>query len=235
MIKPILAISFCALFVTACGGSSNSTSTGTSNGGGTTTGGGTTGGGTTTPSGPAPSFGDTAASSGLTATTTVCPASVTSSFTGWAKSNGNWCAYKCPAGFENDDGDDWGFFTSNQNACRVTSAAAGATITADIFTPDGERIYISDNADPSNGGTYSCADWEYNEISRVWEQISSPAPFTLTLSANNSGNDAGTATTWSFSAGTLSLETGRTMTNVAVGNNAFSSWKSNTALTRCST
>lgn len=249
VIKPVLSIIFCALIAAGCssGDDNNSggttggttgggttgggTTGGTTGGGGGTTGGGTTGGGTTG-GGPIPSFGDSAqASNGLPATTTVCPTSVTASFTGWALSGGNWCAYKCPAGFENDDNDDWGFITSNQNACRATTAAAGATITATIFTPDSERIYVSDTANPSSGSPYSCASWQYNETTRIWENLGSQ--FSLTLSADNTAVDAGTSTTWSFSNGVITLESGRVLTNVAVGNNAFSSWQSNTALIRC--
>ncbi len=254
MIKPILTLSFCALFLTACGGSDSPSS----NNGGTGTGGDGTGGtdtggsgGGTDPvfAGETGDFADTAnAVGGLDASTTVCPASVTESFTGWAQNGGSWCVFKCPttSDYANADGDDWGYSTVTQFTCRDTNAAAGSAITAQIFSPINgcadancgisppfPRVYISGTANLANANAYNCQAWEFDGGTKEWSQSASPAAFTLTLSEGGPGNDNGTATTWSFNAGVLTLETGRVMNNISAGASSFSSWNSNTSLTRC--
>ncbi|OED39960.1 hypothetical protein AB833_13160 [Chromatiales bacterium (ex Bugula neritina AB1)] len=249
MIKSLLAITIVAFTLAGCGGSSSSPSDGT-NSGNNGDGGGGDGGGTTI-GGQTGTFGDSA-TSGLDATTTVCPASVTSSFTGWARlSDNTYCAWKCPDGDINDDGDDFGFIQATGQTCRDTTAAIGAQITSAIFSPingcptsadcspNFSRVFITagTNVALANDTAYTCTPRLFNETNRRWQDDSALTGFSLTL--NNDGSNSavidGNNTTWSFADGVLTLEGQRVLNNVAVGSGSFSSWNSNTSLIRCTT
>ncbi len=262
MTRTLLAISFCAIFATACGGSSSSgggttPDDSTTPDGGTNPGDGTNPDGGTDPGeGPAGpvggqtgSFGDSAlAANGIDASTTVCPATVTGSFTGWVDLGQSWCVWRCPADAVNTDSGDFGFIEATGESCRDTNADFGSVVTAAVFAPINgcpaggcngaseffPQVFISataSNADLAN--TYNCQAWLFDEIQQIWVEDTSPAPFGLALAADGSATVAGTPTTWSFDTGTLLLETGLTLDNVSVGNGSFSSWNSNTSLLRC--
>lgn len=254
VIKPILAISFCALFLTACGGGGSSTGT-TTGGGGTTgggTGGGTTGGTNTNVGGQSGSFGDTAAAeNGIDGTYAICPANVAGSFSSFTQNGSSWCVKKCPDNttIENADGDEWATYMDGADrlTCRVTTAASGSLIEVAISAPiDGcptggcptnsfPRVYLTASAGAEMAGNYTCVAWIFDQNAQVWEEQTSPAPFSVNLNADSSATIGGVSTTWSFANGALVLEGNRTLNNVAVGSGSFTSYDSNTALTRCST
>lgn len=251
MYKKLLTIAFSSFLITACGGGGGSSS---SSGG--TTGGGTTGGtdggtdGGTVVGGQSGSFGDSAAAAnGIDGTFTICPDSAPGSFSSFTQDGANWCVKRCPAGvaIENDDGDPWGRYNDDGDllVCRDENVAPGSQITIEIFAPiagcpDGgcptnsfPKVFISAAAGAEVAGSYTCAPWLFDQVTQVWNEQSSPASFSLSLNADNSATIAGTSTTWSFSNGTLFLEGNRTFNNVAFGSGSFSSYDSNTALTRC--
>lgn len=249
MIKSLLAISFCAIFATACGGSSSSTPTTVDpvDGGPDPV--------NPTPTGPVGgqtgTFGDTAtAANGRDANSTVCPASVTESFTGWALSGGSWCVWKCPANAVNNDGDDFGSIPGESFSCRDTSAALGSQVTTALFAPIAgcpaggcngaaeffTRVHVSvaaSSAELAKDTAYNCVPRLFDQNQQIWVTETTPAAFSLTLSADNSAIRDGTATTWSFANGTLMLEGAPSFDNVSVGSGSFSSWNSNTSLVRC--
>lgn len=252
MYKKLLIIAFSSFLVTACGGSSSSS--GTSSDGGTTGdgGGGTDGDGGTVVGGQSGSFGDSADSAnGIAGTFTVCPDSATGSFSSFTQDGGNWCVKRCPAGvaIENDDGDVWGRYNDGGDllVCRDENVNPGSQIAIDIYAPingcpDGgcptnsfPQVFVSAAAGAELAGTYTCTAWLFDQATQFWNSQSSPAPYSLTLNADasNSATVAGTATTWSFANGVLTLEGNRTLTNVAVGSTSFTSYDSNTAITRC--
>ena len=256
MYKKLLVIAFSSFLVTACGGGGSSSSSGT-NGGGTNNGGnnggGTDGGGGTVVGGQSGSFGDSAdAANGIAGTFNVCPDSAPGSFSSFTQDGGgNWCVKRCPAGvaIENDDGDPWGRYNDGGDllVCRDENVNPGSQIAIDIFAPingcpDGgcptnsfPQVYGSAAAGAELAGTYTCTAWLFDQVTQVWGTQSSPAPFSVTLNADasNSATVDGTPTTWSFANGVLTLEGSRTLTNVAVGSSSFTSYDSNTALTRC--
>ena len=259
MYKKLLFISFSALMVAACGGSSGSSSSsgtngGNSNGGtnGGTDGGGTDGGGGPIITGEAGDFADKGSSeNAIKGTYNLCAADVVSFSIFGQNTDGSWCVPKCPAsGVENSDGDEFGSFLAENNvdrySCFITPDAPGSQVELFFSAPaDGcappagcapgtfPAVFVSGNAGDNLAGNYQCATWEFDVRSQDWSQQSSPAPFSLTLNVDRSANIAGSATTWSFANGVLSLEGNRTFNNVSVGNGSFTEYLSNTYITRC--
>ncbi len=261
MYKKLLIIAFSSFLVTACGGGSGSSGTssgGGTNGGGTsgggTSGGGTDGGGDSGPiiTGEAGDFGDKGSSeNAIKGTYNLCAANVVSFSIFGQNNDGSWCVPKCPAsGVENDDGDDFGSFLAENNvdryACFISPNAPGSQVELFFSAPvDGceppngcapgsfPAVFVSASAGDNLAGTYQCATWEFDVNSQDWSQQTSPAPFSLTLNVDRSATIGGTATTWSFENGNLTLEGNRTFSNVAVGNGSFTEYFSNTFITRC--
>ena len=259
MYKKILAITFTAFLVTACGSSSDDDSpsgtvTPTDTGTDTTD----TGGEAPPPVGGETGeflFGDSAnEANGIDGTFPLCPSNINGSFSSFAQDPaGNFCVPGCPDGvaIENADGDDFATFpdeNGNLLTCTVIAAAPGAPVNIELFAPiDGcpaplgcppgtfPRVFISANAGSELAGSYTCTPWLFDQVTQVWGQEASPAAFTLSLSTDFSAVISGTPTTWSFSSGVLTLEGNMTFNNVAVGPGSFSSYLSNTALTRCET
>lgn len=258
MYKQLLAITFSALILTACGGSdSSSTNTGNtnSNNNGSNTGSNNNGESNTGPvvTGESGNFGDAGTSANsVPGTYTLCPAN-TQSFSIFAEVNGNFCVPGCPAGAENPDNDEFGSVLADNGvsrySCFITTNAPGSQIQLNSFSapisgcpapngcPEGSfpRVYITATAGADNlAGTYTCADWSFDVNAQDWgDALATPAPFTLTLNADQSANINGADTTWTFANGVLTLEGNRTFTNVAVGNGSFTEYRSNTYITRC--
>ena len=263
MIKKFLTITISAFILTACGGSSADDYPAgggdTTGGGGTTTGGGdTAGGGDTTPaepiggqSGTAFAFGDNGdAATGIEAVSPVCTAAITTSFTGFALDGATWCVWPCPAnaGVENDDGDEYGFISGTGETCRATNEPQGTVVVSPISAaingcPDGGcidgsddfvEIFVTPNASGADlAGSYQCTTWDFNGNTDIWSELSNPAPFGLTLTADMNATVNGAATTWSYTNGQLTLAGNATLNNVAVGAGSFSSYNSPTSLVRC--
>ena len=157
----------------------------------------------------------------------------------------------CPDEFENDDGDGFGSVLSDNGndrfTCFITDNAPGSQV--EIFfsapingcpAPEGcpngsfPPVFITAQAGDELAGTYNCADWLFDVDTQDWgTALATPAPFPLTLNVDRTANINGTATTWSFANGVLTLEGNRTFTNVAVGNGSFTEYRSNTSITRC--
>ncbi len=257
MYKKFIAISLTAIILTACGGGgSDDNSGGTVDVGGT---GGDTGGndgGGATPTEPvggqSGSFGDSAVASNSTpGLFPVCPANISGGFSAFTQdANGNFCAPACPTDriIDNADGDLFGTFVEGDImlTCNITSAGPGTPIVISPFSapidgcPDGgcppgsfPEVLITANAGSELAGTYNCTPWLFDQVTQIWGQDSSPAPFALTLNTDFSAVISGTPTTWSFNTGVLTLEGNMTFNNVAVGGGSFSSYLSNTALIRC--
>jgi len=253
VIKKLLAISLTAFIVTACGGGSSgnsgatntgNTNTGTDNGGGTPEPVDTSNAG-----GQVGSFGDSAdASNGIDAMLPVCPATVTSSFTGFALDGTSWCVWQCPdSNFINDDNDEYGFIEATGETCRVSAQAAGSLVTAPLFAAidgcpaggcqdDFPRVFVSANASAAElAGTYTCQTFIFDVDRAVqrWFPQTSPAAFDLTLGADSSATFGGNSTTFTFADGTLTLAGSLTLNNVAVGGTSFTSYNSNTSIVRC--
>ena len=260
MLKKLITISMAAFILTACGGSSDDDNGPVTGGTDTGTDTGTDGDGPTAPPAPvggetgASLFGDTAAEGvGIDPSFPLCPANITGSFSGFAQDPaGNFCRPGCPAIAEDDDGDGFGSFPnpdgSGQFACIITAAAPGTLVTNPFSAPiDGcpapngcpggsfPRVRITPNAGSELAGSYTCTAWLFDEVTQVWGEEASPAPFALTLNTDFSAEISGTPTTWSFSSGVLTLEGNTTFNNVAFGGGSFSSYRSNTSLTRCRT
>ena len=187
MIRKLLAITVTTFILSACGGSSDGGGGAANNGGNTNTGGTGTGtgtGGTDTggfnpdAGGQSGSFGDTAdAANGIDPSSTICPASITTSFTGWADTGTSWCLWSCPEGavVDNADGGQFGFIQATQETCFVSNAAAGTAATAPIFSaingcPEGgctdgsatdfPRVFVSATASNAElAGDYTCTEW----------------------------------------------------------------------------
>ncbi|MEM7256211.1 MAG: hypothetical protein AAF404_02360 [Pseudomonadota bacterium] len=245
MISRILVITTFAASLAACGGgggSSSSSSGGNNNSGGSGS----------ELSGVAGDFGDTADSSNsIRGTYTLCPAN-TLSFSTFTEVNGNWCVPGCPdTGVENDDGDEYGSFLAENNVdrytCLITDNAPGSQV--EIFfaapingcdaasggCPAGSfpAVFISATAGDELANEYRCADWSFDVDTQAWTELSSPAPFSLTLNVDRSATIGGTSTSWTFVDGSLMLEGSRTFNNVAVGNGSFTEYTSNIYITRC--
>lgn len=247
MYKQLLAVTFSALILTACGGSDS--------GGGTTTGGTPSGGPTTTGTtvtGVSGDFGDAGSQdNAIRGVYNLCPAG-TNSFSTFAEVGGNWCVPGCPAVFENDDNDEYGSFPTENGqsryTCFITDNAPGSQVEiffsaavngcpAPVGCPEGTfpPVYISAAANVDDlAGTYNCADWSFDVDAQDWgNALTTPAPFTLTLNTDQSANISGTDTSWSFANGLLTLEGNRVFNNVAVGSTGFTEYHSNTYITRC--
>ena len=263
MYKQILAILLTVFIVTACGGSSDDDSGGVDSTGGGTDGGAD--GGTDADAEPIPVggqtgtiFGDSASeANGIGGTFAVCPSDINGSFSSFAEDppgSGNFCIPACSDDVDIiDDGttDDFASFADDDGnllTCNTTQAAPGVPITIDFFAPiEGcpepngcppgsfPRVFISENAGSELAGSYTCTPWLFDQVTQLWGEDTSPAPFALTLDTGNTAELDGTPGTFSFASGVLTIEGLMTFNNVAVGAGSFSSYQSNTALIRCET
>lgn len=245
MIKNLLAISLSAFIVTACGGSSSSGTPSTGNNGGGDNNGGGGGGEPVVVGGQQGDFGDSAAeSNGIDATFKICPAGTDPNFSILAQaSDSSWCVIPCPSdeAVGNPDGDLWGFYRDSR-VCRITDLSPGSEIEIPLTSPiDGcleggcgphPRVYISQDAGTELPGSYTCTTWLFDELTQVWSELSSPAPFALELRADGA-NISGTETSWSFNSGVLTLDNVRTFINVAVGGESFTSYEAHVQVLRC--
>lgn len=237
---------------TGTGTTAGGTPDGGTTGGGTPDGGATGGGATTEPvGGQSGTFGDSAIAGNATpGLFPVCPATITGSFSAFAEDgNGGFCVPGCPDGItvDNADGDEFGTFIEGGNmlTCAITAAAPGTAISIPFSAPingcpEGgcppgsfPTVLITANAGSELANTYECTPWLFNQVTQIWGQDTSPAPFALTLNTDFTAEIDGTPSTWSFTTGVLTIEGNMTFNNVAVGAGSFSSYLSNTALIRC--
>ena len=220
-------------------------------GGGATDGGAATGGGTDTSIGGQAGtvFGDSAAANGINGTFEVCPANITGGFSSIVANGNSFCTPACSDDIDvlNLDNDEFGSFTDangNLLTCTITAAAPGTPIQIPFSSPINgcpvggcpigtfPPVFVSASAGTELVGTYTCEGALFDVPTQLWSP-SAPAPFTVTLNADNSATVGGTSTTWTFANGVLILEGNLTLANVAVGTGAFTSYNSSTSLTRC--
>lgn len=250
LISRILLVAAVASSLTACGGSGGSTTASGGSSGGSSD--NANGSGGSELAGEAGDFGDSAdASNSIRGTYTLCPANILS-FSTFTEVNGNWCVPGCPdAGVENDDGDDFGSFLAENNidryTCLITSNAPGSQVQIFFAAPINgcdaasggcpvgsfPPVFISATAGNELANEYRCADWRFDVDTQAWSELTSPAPFSLTLNADRSATIGNTSTTWSFADGALMLEGNQTFDNVAVGTGSFTVYTSNIYITRC--
>lgn len=244
----------------ATGGTTIGGTTGGATTGGTTTGVGTVD--PADLGGQSGTFGDSALqANGQDAETTVCAAGDAVTFTGWVRLTATqWCVEACPSNISNVEGGAFALIPGSGEVCRDTPVAGGGADVAPLFAPingcpvggctdndpdDFPQVFVSSTASAAELGQeelYRCVGSLFDETTDRWGDDPTIPAFSLGLGADGSAGEfaAGATraasvnnTTWSFSNGTLNLESGLSLSNVAVANGSFSSWNSNTALIRC--